>query len=240
MRCVAVGSLLLSLGLARAGRGQETLVPAPPAPQAEAEEDGAAAKKERQIQLKVIIAEYSRTKLRQVGIDFTESFGKQVASDGLAAFLVYMRRNNFAVTSAEPTLITTEGRPVHFDGPDRFGRKLGTELTFTPTLLGEGRVRLNLHTVTTEIDRQASAANGRWAPRFKTSQTDHDFELDLGGTIICPGRTATAMQQVRQGWRTMSSPVETQMLYIVTPELVAAEERRAPPPSPPIPQDETP
>jgi Flp pilus assembly secretin CpaC len=198
-------------------------------PRAESNEAGAAAGKEQKIQLKVKVVEYSRTELRRKGVDITESFGKQVQGDGLAPILAYMRKNNLMLTFAEPTLITAEGRPVHFDGPDRFGRKLGTELTFTPTLLDAGRVRVNLRTATTEVDRKNTAANRRsMKPAFKTSETDRYFELELGTTVVCPGRAASAMQQVEQETapgirRTTSSRVETQMLYIVTPELVADE-----------------
>ena len=147
---------------------------------------------------------------------------------------------------AEPILVTTNGRPatIHSGGqfpilvPQAFGtlsieyRDFGVRMEAVPIILGDGRVRLEV----TEIDAANSVTlAGNNVPAVTTRQVNTQVELKFGQTLMLAGlissrQTASTAKIPFFGevpWagalfrRTQYEDVETELVVLVTPELVS-------------------
>ncbi len=253
-----------------------------------------------QVILHVKVMEVSRTKLRDIGVDFTEVFSDgssffsssaaglsklatlpQVVSpvptaqtpitsvvntltqgtvslgvlnqfnNGFFGFIQFLQRNNLLKVLAEPTLVTTSGRPAYFLSggempipvPQSLGtisiqfRKFGTQVDFVPIVLGSGRIHLEVRPKISEIDPTVSITlNGSTIPGFRTRECDTGVEMNAGQTLALAGLLQTDVQSQVQGVpylmdipylgvlfrRTTETIEETELLITVRPELAEA------------------
>lgn len=256
----------------------------------------------QQVQLKVIIAEVERTKLRALGFDWewqslatTGLIGSLANSLGTATqgqlnggfagppqipvpnlstaganspfsvtragsfvftgFLKILANHNLGKILAEPILVTTSGQPAFFNVggevpvliPQGFGtisiqyRPFGTNLSFVPTVLGEGRIRLEVRPEVSEL----SAANsvifqGNVIPGFSTRIAETTVELENGQTFGIAGLMQSRVRADTTktpflgdmpifGWAFQNKRYEqrdTELLILVTPHLVEALDER--------------
>ena len=117
----------------------------------------------------------------------------------------------------------------------------GVSLTFTPVVLGEGRILLHLSTEVTDIDYTKTVViQGVPTPGLLTRKNATSVELPSGGSIASAGLLQTLSAQVINGFPgLMDLPIlgtlfrsrdyqrqETELMIIVTPYLVQATQRR--------------
>ena len=110
-------------------------------------------------------------------------------------------------------------------------------LTFTPVVLGEGRILLHLSTEVTDIDYTKTVdIQGVPTPGLLTRKNATSVELPSGGSIASAGLLQTVSRQVINGFPgLMDLPIlgtlfrsrdyqreETELMIIVTPYLVRA------------------
>ncbi|MDR3408191.1 MAG: type II and III secretion system protein family protein [Methylovirgula sp.] len=113
----------------------------------------------------------------------------------------------------------------------------GVMLTFTPVVLGEGRILLHLSTEVTDIDYTKTVLiQGVPTPGLLTRKNATSIELPSGGSIASAGLLQTVSRQVINGFPgLMDLPIlgtlfrsrdyqrqETELMIIVTPYLVRA------------------
>ncbi len=113
----------------------------------------------------------------------------------------------------------------------------GVMLTFTPVVLGEGRILLHLSTEVTDIDYTKTVdIQGVPTPGLLTRKNATSVELPSGGSIASAGLLQTVSRQVINGFPgLMDLPIlgtlfrsrdyqreETELMIIVTPYLVRA------------------
>jgi hypothetical protein len=229
-------------------------VPAPESAQAETPE--ATDHRDPQLLIKVRVVEVSLTNMRVLGFDFAtleRHPGRSTttaphealwlvecdpkAINGLADAVT---AENIAKVLAEPTIVTVAGRqasyfvggevPVSTENADTAKptyRRIGTEVDITPTLMGKERLRMQVHTKITELDRSLETAT---APGFRVREMNTQLDVDLGKTMAVGGPTQErTVFQKHEGGRTSSSQNTVQTLYLFTPEIVVA---KAPSPLP--------
>lgn len=258
----------------------------------------------QQVQLKVIIAEVNRTKLRALGLDYTwtdltglkwvKSFNSSVGTASVAqlatavagatsivpvqafssdltganapfvvgtgtyqfaGLLKFLTSNVLGKILAEPILVTTSGQPAFFNSggevpvliPQGFGtisiqyKPFGTNLSFVPTVLGEGRIRLE---VRPEVSERSNAngvfVQGSLIPGFVTRVAETTVELENGQSFAIAGLmqsriTATGVKTPfigdipLIGWafqQKLYQQQDSELLIIVTPHLVEPMDER--------------
>lgn len=157
-----------------------------------------------------------------------------------------LRRDNLAKILAEPTLVTTSGRPACFlvggelpyTVPQGFGqlsiewKKYGTRLDFVPIVLGNGQIRLEVRPEVSEVDNGRNMIEG--VPAIKVSMVDTGVTMETGQTLAIAGlvqrRTEAQLRAVPlvgeipyvgamfSSKREEVNEIET--LVLVTPQLV--------------------
>ena len=170
---------------------------------------------------------------------------------GFFGFIQMLQRNNILKVLAEPTLVTTSGRPAYFLSggempipvPQSLGtisiqfRKFGTQVDFVPIVLGSGRIHLEVRPKISEIDPTVSITlNGSTIPGFRTRECDTGVEMNAGQTLALAGLLQTDVQHQLQGIpylmdipylglcfrRSTDTVEETELLITVCPELAEA------------------
>ena len=119
------------------------------------------------IVLQVQVVELSRTKMRDLGIDFKSALPTQGADSKAVAGLVSMLLRKSAIkVLSEPALLVSDGRPAHFfnggqvsvpvtraDGSKTVeGRKIGTQIDVVANHTGGEWIYLNFRATHSEID----------------------------------------------------------------------------------------
>lgn len=254
----------------------------------------------QQVQLKLVVAEISRDKLRQLGLDFrysrpigpddthdlTQTFGFLGALDSVAepaslggpiggligaagANIAYrladsneewifllraLKEEGIAQMLAEPVLVSTSGRPASFlDGgefailvpqPTAGGdvtftvefRTFGVRLNFLPTVVGDGRIRLQIAAEVSEPDQNLGASfAGSLVPGLRARRAETSVTMRSGQTLAMAGLLHTKIVG-----RTRKTPVlgdlpligsafrvvehakeEREIVILITPEVVA-------------------
>jgi len=164
-------------------------------------------------------------------------------------FLEALKREAMLKILAEPRLVTTNGRPANMLAggefpvlvPQSLGtttiewREFGVRLEAVPIILGNGRVRLELQPEVSEKDFTSSVeTNGFTVPALTTRRVNTQVEMNFGETFMLAG-----LLQMRRSAETDKIPVlgelpwigmafrrvrfeegETELVIMVTPELV--------------------
>lgn len=231
----------------------------------------------QQIMLKVKVMEVSRTKLRRLGVNWTYTNGNDFITqtvggvisasspteaptvtlgivNNASAFNAYinaLQKNDLVKLMAEPTLVTTSGRPASFNSggefpilvPQSLGtvtiqfREFGTRVDFVPIVLGNGAVRLEVRPQVSELDPTRSVtANGTTIPGLRERWIDTAVEMKAGQTMALGGLISQRVEAQNQGipylgdlpwvgtaFRTVREEYnEVELLIMVTPEFVDA------------------
>jgi pilus assembly protein CpaC len=240
-----------------------------------------------QVLLHVKAMEVSRTKLRNLGFDWrivtsgglfvtgvsglidtatlamnpAANLRFDILGDNTSFFgvLEALREDNLAKILAEPTLVTTSGRPAYFQVggevpylvPQSLGnvtiayKDYGTRVDFVPIVLGNGRIRLEVRPHVSDIDTGRSIMhNGQIIYAFKKHEVDTGVELQAGQTLAIAGLVQNRIESYRRGvpwlcdvpyagalFRSVEERNnEIELLIFVTPELVDAMDAREVPP----------
>jgi pilus assembly protein CpaC len=163
-------------------------------------------------------------------------------------FLEALKQESLLKILAEPTLNTSNGRPANLLAggefpiivPQSLGtttieyREFGVRLEAVPTILGGGRVRLELAPEVSERDfANAVVVSGQTVPGLSTRRVNTQVEMNFGQTYMLAGllslrRTASTNKVPFLGelpWvgaafrRVRYDESETELLIMVTPEI---------------------
>jgi pilus assembly protein CpaC len=176
----------------------------------------------------------------------TFSFNVVDGSNSFFGVLEALRQDNLMKVLAEPNIVAVSGRPSQFHVGGKFyiipqglaaGQPMevnyGTTVDFVAIVLGNGRIRLEVRPIVSEVD-WANAVSG--IPGLKTRKADTGVELQAGQTLAIAGLVQSRVEAVNRGlpWvsevpylgalfrRVHESVNEVELLILVTPELVDA------------------
>lgn len=170
-------------------------------------------------------------------------------------FLRALVQNNMAKILAEPNLVAMSGQPAFFNVggetpiliPQGNGtisiqyRPFGTNLRFVPTVLGEGRIRLEIRPEVSEIDPALQVTlQGISVPGFRSRTAETTVELENGQTFAVAGLVQQRIQATTAktpvlgdlplvGWSFQNKryqQLDTELLIMVTPHLAEAMNER--------------
>jgi len=188
----------------------------------------------------------------------TAAFGIVNDSFSFQTFMDALKEEALLKILAEPELVTTNGRPANLLSggefpilvPQSLGtvtiewREFGTRLEAVPIILGNGRLRLDLQPEVSERDfTNAVDVQGFTVPGLTTRRVNTQVEMRFGQTLMIAGlignRRTTETDKIpffgELPWigaafrRVRDNDSETELVIMVTPELVA-----------PIPPDQLP
>lgn len=178
------------------------------------------------------------------------AFGFINDSNIFQAFFDALKEEALLKILAEPELVTTNGRPANLLSggefpilvPQSLGtvtiewREFGVRLEAVPIILGNGRLRLELQPEVSERDFTNSVSvGGTTVPGLTTRRVNTQVEMRFGQSLIIAGlianrRTAETSKVPFLGElpligaafrRVRYDDVETELVVLVTPELVA-------------------
>jgi Flp pilus assembly secretin CpaC len=249
-----------------------------------------------QVQLRVMICEVQRNKVRDLGFDWnaistasnplgaislsTANFGNRlfgadnngnilplgssstgnangsfvILNNGQVAFQGYIRAlvtNNLAKILAEPNLVTMSGQPAYFNvggqvpvltpqGNGTIGvvyHDFGTNLRFVPTVLGEGRVRLEVRPEVSDLNfNNGVTLNNITIPGVDVRVAETTVEMENGQTFVVAGliqkriigeaRKIPGLGDVPVAGALFQNKsyrqTETEVMIMITPHLVEA------------------
>ncbi len=154
---------------------------------------------ERQVMLKVTIAEIDRTVAQAMGFKCNEKQAAATApivlnNDDMLRAIERLKSNDLARSLAEPNLVTLNGQPASFqaggsfpvplpvaDAPGLFGVQFvpyGIQLNFTPTIIDRDRIRLLLKTSVNTRDMSAGFfVRDTFAPELTTRNLTTTVEM---------------------------------------------------------------
>lgn len=179
-------------------------------------------------------------------------FGVVSGNTAFFGFLDALRREDVLKVLADPTLVTVSGRPAQFhaggeipypsnatlNGVSISYRDTGITVDFVPIVLGNGNIRLEVRPVDREIDETITiqVAPGFESPAFTERHVDTGVEMRAGQTLAIAGlvskRVVSRTQEVP--WigelpyvgaafrHQQQKEEEVELLFLVTPEVVAA------------------
>ena len=180
----------------------------------------------------------------------TAVFGAVANDNAFQGFIEALKTENLLTVLAEPNLTTTNGRPANFlDGgqfpvpiPQGLGtvsiqyKSFGVQLEFVPTILSSGRLRLQVAPEVSSKDLSNTVTvQGITVPGLITRKVNTEVEMNFGETLIIAGLishqvTSTTSKIPFLGelpWigaafrRVLHNEAETELLVLVTPELVS-------------------
>jgi hypothetical protein len=169
-----------------------------------------------QVMIRVTMLEVDEQKLRQLGITFETPDGSswelagthdepqfQLLSGARAAAQLHaLRKSGAAKVLAEPTVVTTLGRPASLRSggsfamgipqPDGTARlhweDLGVHLEAMPQILDDGRLRLDISSELAERDfRSTEVIEGFKVPGIRTRRINTQVEMRFGQTLVLGG-----------------------------------------------------
>lgn len=179
------------------------------------------------------------------------AFGIVGPSNTFQTYIDALKTESLLKILAEPELITTNGRPANMLAggefpilvPQSLGttsiqwREFGVRMEAVPIILGAGRVRLDLQPEVSERDfSNAVAVNGITVPGLTTRRVNTQVEMKFGETFMLAGllsmrNTAQTDKVPFLGElpfigaafrRVRYEEAETELIIMVTPELVSA------------------
>jgi pilus assembly protein CpaC len=180
----------------------------------------------------------------------TGAFGVISNNNSFIGIIEALKQENLLTILAEPNLTTTNGRPANFlDGgqfpvpiPQGLGtvsiqyKSFGVQLEFVPTILSSGRLRMQVSPEVSSKDFSNSViVQGINVPSLITRRVNTEVEMNFGETLIIGGLisnqvTSTTSKIPFLGelpWigaafrRVNHNEAETELLVLVTPELVS-------------------
>ena len=220
---------------------------------------------EKQVLLKVRIAELKRSAVRNLGVNIDAAFkeffvkstltaGTNMAVSGLFSegsfnlFIKALSTNGSAKILAEPNLVTLSGQTATFLSGGEFAvptvvgvggaqaattsfKGFGTSIRFTPTVLDHDRIRLQVAPTFSTLNRN-NAVNGIFGLDTRTVNTVVDLregqvlalagllqEEQRGENVRVPGLGDVPLLRTFFSSKSMTRD-ETELIIIVTPELV--------------------
>ena len=167
------------------------------------------------------------------------------------ALLQALERNGLSRTLAEPNLTSVSGETAKFlaggeypvpVGSDRDGTKItfkpfGVSLSFTPVVLSEGRISLQIETEVSELTNEGAVTVSEIAiPALRVRRASSTLEMPSGGALVMAGLISSQTRSNVDGLPGLRKlPVigalfrsdefvrsETELVVIVTPLLVSA------------------
>jgi pilus assembly protein CpaC len=189
----------------------------------------------------------------------TVRFGIVNGSNSFFAFLEALRQYNMIKVLANPTLVTTSGRPAAFNVGGEFPilvpaglgttgvefKEFGTRVDFVPIVLGNGNLRLEVRPQISEVDSSRSATVGNvTVPGLRDRWVDTAVEMKPGQTLALAGLVQERIETENKGlpwladlpwagaaFRRVEEKVnEIELVILVTPELVSALDPHEVPP----------
>lgn len=180
----------------------------------------------------------------------SSAFAIQGNNDVFQGFLDALKEERLLKILSEPTLVATNGRPATMLSggefpvlvPQSLGtttiewRDFGVRMEAVPIILGDGMVRMEVMPEVSERDFANSVqVNGSTVPALTTRRVNTQVEMRFGQTLMLAGLIST-----RQTAETAKTPllgelpwvgslfrkvryddVETELVILITPELVA-------------------
>ena len=191
--------------------------------------------------------------------DPTVAFGLINSGDVFNGFLEALKEEGLLKIKAEPSLVTTNGRPARLLNGGEFPilvpqglgtatiewREFGVNMEAVPIILGNGRLRLELQPEVSERDfANAVEVNGLQVPGLTTRRVNTQVEMKFGQTLMIAGlisRRDTGSTS-KLPWigeypvigtlfsRKRYEEAETELVVMVTPEYVSPLEANDPVP----------
>lgn len=187
--------------------------------------------------------------LNRMATASTFAFNVTNGSNAFYGVLDALRQDNFMSILAEPVLVAVNGQPATFNvggeipvpEPQSLGtisiswKPYGTQITFVPVVLGDGRISLDVNPEVSELDNtQSVTISGSTVPAIKTRNVHTRVELRAGQTLAIAGLMQVRMEGENRGlpgvsdlpylgalFRTVNHVRnEVELLVLVTPELV--------------------
>lgn len=160
-----------------------------------------------QLIVEIELVDVAKGSLDELGIEqsMTDKNGVLAREKGsrLKDGITKLAGEGFASRLAAPSIITTNGREASFQAGgaipipvvDKAGnaavemKDFGTKVTLLPTILRNGRIRLEISTELTEVSssKTNTVANGQTVPSFHTRSLQADVELANEETLIVGG-----------------------------------------------------
>lgn len=166
-----------------------------------------------------------------------------------------LERNGLVRTLAEPNLTAISGEPAKFLAGGEFPipvvddrgntnvifKEFGVGVSFTPTVMSEGRISLKIETEVSELsDQGAVTIQGLRIPALQKRQANSTVELPSGGSLALAGLLSENTRQNIDGFPGLKDvPVlgtlfrsrdfikeETELVVIVTPYMVRPTARK--------------
>ena len=180
----------------------------------------------------------------------TTAFGMVSGGDTFFGFIDALKEEKLLKVLSEPSLLAMNGRPATLLSGGEFPiliqqafgtntvewRKFGVQLEAVPIILGNGMVRLEIMPTVEERDfANATSLNGTTIPALTTRKINTQAELGFGQTLMLAGllssrETAETAKIPFLGelpWagalfrKVKYDQVETELVILITPELVA-------------------
>jgi pilus assembly protein CpaC len=174
----------------------------------------------------------------------------------IGAMIQALERSGLARTLAEPNLTSVSGETAKFlaggeypvpVGSDNNGttivfKPFGVSLSFTPVVLSEGRISLNIATEVSELTSEGAVmVKDVSVPALKVRRASSTLELASGASLVMAGLISSQTRRNVDGLPGLRNlPVlgtlfssedfvrsETELVVIVTPVLVRGRERTA-------------
>ncbi len=176
------------------------------------------------------------------------------STDRFQGFIDALTTESLAKTLAEPTLLTTSGRPASLLSGGEFPilvpsglgttsiqyKEFGVRMEAIPTVLGNGRLRLDIAPEVSERDFSSSVnVNGFVVPGVNTRRVNTQVEMSFGETVMIGGLISQRrvvnstkipilgeLPIIGAAFSKKSKEMsETELLIMVTPEMAAAMRR---------------
>ncbi|TWT34603.1 type II and III secretion system protein family protein [Blastopirellula retiformator] len=131
---------------------------------------------------------------------------------------------------AEPTVMSLSGRPAAFHSGGEFPilatqadgktatqhRRYGTHVDITPVVLGNGKIKLDLHPEVSELDPKLNVTtNGVTVPGLRSRGIRTHIEMKSGQTYLLSGLVQQGKNKTADG-----EPEEIELVVIVKAEIV--------------------
>ena len=180
----------------------------------------------------------------------TNAFSTVGNTASFAAFFDALKQENLLKILAEPTIVTTNGRVATMDAGGEFPlpvssglgtttiewKQFGVHMEAVPIVVGAGRIRMEVMPRVSDRDVASGVTfNGSFIPGITTRSVNTQVEMRVGETLMLAGLLSWKQQATTQKTpflgelpyvgaffrRVKYEDVETELVILLTPELVA-------------------